>query len=105
MYVSPRTGDRAALHRELQERVNKELYEHTALHRLDAPLVMKLGTHHFPVHGDCEVPEGTLEVPEELLADTDLRNPPSLEEIFLAKADVAARLLALTGHGEGAVGL
>jgi len=57
---------------------------------------MKLGSQHFAVHGDEQVPADTLVVPETMLANANVRTPPSLEEVFLAKADHAAQLLSIS---------
>jgi len=99
LYVEPNENDRAVMHRDQHARVNEQLYaDDTGIERLDTPLVMKLDNRHFPVHGERGVPEGTLSVPEPLLADSDVRNPPSLREILLAKADRATQLLRLSGQ-------
>ncbi len=83
------------------ERVNRQLYtDGDGVERLDRPLVMKLGTSHFAVHGDGEVPADTLAVPDEVL-DGTVRNPPALREVLLAKADRASQLLALTSDRPG----
>jgi len=94
LYVEPRDSG-AAMCRDQHERVNQQLYGNEGVTRTDLPLVMKLGRHHFPVRGDEEVPADTLAVPEAVLADADIRNPPSLSEVFLAKADHAAQLLSV----------
>lgn len=99
LFVEPH-GDRPAIQREHHERLNRELYaDGEGVERLDNPLVMKLGTRHFAVHGDEGVPEGTLAVPEPLVDD---RNPPGVEEVLLAKADRARQLLRLSGGPVGA---
>lgn len=103
--VAPRDGERAALQRRLHERVNAQLYADEELARLDAPLVMKLGTHHLAVEGDDGVPAGTLEVPEDVLSSSDVRNPPEPKEVLLAKTDVAARFLGLTDAADGPAGI
>jgi len=95
LYVQPRDGG-AAMCRDQHERVNQQLYPDDGITRTDLPLVMKLGRRHFAVHGDEQVPADTLAVPEAVLADADIRNPPSLREVFLAKADHAAQLLSVT---------
>jgi hypothetical protein len=101
LYVEPSGGEAASMCRGQHERVNRQLYATEAgLERLDRPLVMKLGTTHFPVHGDESVPADTLAVPEPLLEET-VRNPPSLREVLLAKADRASQLLGLTGPPRG----
>lgn len=99
MYVEPRDGERAAMARDQHERVNEQLYtEGSGVERLDRPLVMKLENTHFPVHGDDGVAADTLAVPDVVLADTRVRNPPTLREVLLAKADHAERLLNLVGR-------
>lgn len=94
LYVTPTDGETAAMQREQHERLNEEVYAtDEGLHRLDTPLVMKLESRHFPVHGDEAVPANTLAVPAELLEDTEVRNPPSLREVLLAKGQRAGQLL------------
>jgi hypothetical protein len=96
LYVEPTDDTAAAICREQHERVNQQLYATgDGVERTDFPLVMKLGSRHFAVHGDRDVPADTLAVPEPLLEDVGVRNPPSLREVFLAKADHAARLLSV----------
>ncbi len=94
LYVTPIEGDHALMHREQHERINEEVYATgDGLERLDTPLVMKLESHHFPVHGDEAVPTNTLAIPEPMLEGTDVRNPPSLREVFLARRERATQLL------------
>jgi hypothetical protein len=96
LYVAPSGDEAARMCHAQHERVNEQLYDDgEGVERLDRPLVMKLGTHHFPVHGGDDVPADTLAVPEWLLEDC-VRNPPTLREVFLAKADRASQLLRLT---------
>ncbi|RQG98022.1 DUF5802 family protein [Natrarchaeobius chitinivorans] len=98
LYVTPTAGDRAAMHRDQHERINEEVYATgEGVERLDAPLVMKLESRHFPVHGDEAVPANTLAVPESMLEETDVKNPPSLREVFLARRDRARQLLEFAG--------
>ncbi|MBX0323799.1 hypothetical protein EGH21_12240 [Halomicroarcula sp. F13] len=97
LYVEPRRDGAAAMCRDQHERVNQQLYASgDGVERTDLPLVMKLGSRHFPVHGDERVPADTLAVPDDVLESANVRNPPSLREVFLAKADYAARLLSVT---------
>lgn len=99
LYVEPRDCDRAAMDRTQHERVNEQLYaDGEGLERLDRPLVMKLDSSHFTVHGDESVPSDTLAVPEGLLEETRFRNPPTLAEVLLAKAEYAEQLLDVTGR-------
>lgn len=104
LYVEPFDGDRAVMQRAQHERVNEQLYATgTGVERLDNPLVMKLGTRHFPVHGDDSVPADTLALPRELVDDR-LRDPPTLREVLLAKADRAEQLLGMTADYEPPAG-
>jgi hypothetical protein len=98
LYVEPREDERAAMHRGLHQQVNEQLHADEGVARLDRPLVLKLGNRHIAVHGEAGVPEGTLAVPEHLVADADVRNPPTLKEVLLAKADRARQLLRLSGQ-------
>jgi hypothetical protein len=104
LYVEPRDADRAAMARAQHAAVNEQLYADEA--GATRPLVMKLGRTHLAVHGDDGVPADTLAVPESLLDETAVRNPPTLKEVLLATADRAAQLLALAGEvpddGQGA---
>jgi len=103
LYVEPRDAtDVATMCRTQHEHVSRQLYaDGEGIERTDLPLVMKVGPNHFPVHGDEGVPADTLAVPEEMLPD-ELENPPTLREVFLAKADRAAQLLELA---DGPVGV
>jgi hypothetical protein len=97
LYVEPRDGESAAMCRAQHERVNEQLYAAgEGVEQTDRPLVMKLGRRHLPVQGAAEVPADTLAVPHEILDDESIRNPPTLTEVLLAKADRAAQLLRLT---------
>jgi arylsulfatase A-like enzyme len=99
LYVEPQNTDAATMCREQHERVNQQLYG-SAEGGTDLPLVMKLGTRHFPVHGDRSVPADTLAVPPTIIDAADIRNPPTLREVFLAKADRAAQLLEFEAGGK-----
>ena len=103
LYVEPGGGERAAIARAQHERVNEALYTGEGVERTDLPLVMKLGNTHFTVGGGADVPADTLVVPEELVEETDIRNPPALREVFLAKAGRARQLLSVA-EGLPAVG-
>lgn len=99
-YVAPHEGDRAVMHEVLHEQVNERLYaSDDGISRLDMPLVIKIGTRHFPVHGADGIPGGTIALPEDGMSAAQVRNPPSLREVLLATADRAAQLLRLQGAG------
>lgn len=99
LYVEPTVQDHAQMCREQHEWVNAQLYaDSEGIERLDRPLIMKLGGRHLAVHGGEEVPADTLSVPENVLENTDVRNPPTFQEVLLAKADRANQLLRFA-HG------
>ncbi|WP_144796505.1 DUF5802 family protein [Halorubrum depositum] len=94
LYVEPHDGDRAVIRRADHEQVNEQLYaDGEGIERLDAPLVMKVGSGHIPVAGDDDVPSGTLALPHEL-ADETL---PDRRKVLLADADRAEALLRWEG--------
>ncbi|WP_255170342.1 DUF5802 family protein [Natrononativus amylolyticus] len=102
LYVTPTTGPHAVMQREQHERINEEVYATgSGIERLDEPLVMKLESGHFAVHGDDSVPANTLALPESLLEGTRIRNPPTLREVFLARRERARQLLEFAGVGHG----
>lgn len=102
LFVEPSPDGRAAIHEMHHETVNRQLYaSDDGVERLDHPLVMKLDATHFPVHGDDRIPEGTLAVPEEILEDASVRNPPALTEVLLAKAEHAKRLVEFGAVSDG----
>ncbi|MDF9745367.1 DUF5802 family protein [Natrinema salsiterrestre] len=105
LYVTPTDGDHALMDSEQHERINEAVYATgDGLERLDTPLVMKLESRHFPVHGGTNVPANTLALPESMLEGTEIRNPPSLREVFLARRERAQQLLAFTGGWRDGVG-
>ncbi|WP_435126087.1 DUF5802 family protein [Halobaculum sp. D14] len=98
LYVQPRDTDSAAIKRADHERVNEQLYATgEGVERLDSPLVMKLGTKHFPVVGDDDVPTGTLTVPRETVPEDLAYELPGRREVFLANPDRADELLQYAG--------
>ncbi len=94
LYVEPHDGERAVIQQDDHELMNEQLYSSgEPIERLDAPLVMKVDTTHFPVHGDKSVPSGTLAVPAELLG----KGRASQREVLLAKRERAMELLRYSG--------
>jgi hypothetical protein len=93
LYVTPSRVERAVMERTTHERVKSRLYDAKGSVSTPDSLVMKVDTAHFPVHGDESVPTETLALPDELLASIGVENPPTLTEVFLAKADRAEQLL------------
>jgi len=94
LYVEPRDSDRAVIQQADHEAMNEQLYtSDEGVERLDAPLVMKLDTAHFPVTGDEEIPSGTLAVPRSLLDE----ERASTREVFLADGDRAMEMLRYSG--------
>lgn len=90
LYVEPYGGDHAVMHRNHHEQVNEQLYDGK-----EAPLVMKIGSAHVPVHSADDVPGRTVGLPESALSAAGVENPPTLQEVLLAKADRAKQLLGL----------
>lgn len=99
LYVQPRDTDRAVIRRADQERVNEQLYDKETA-RLDAPLVMKVGTRHFPVVGDEDVPTGTLQLPRSVVPEDLKFRVPGRQEVLLATPDRAGELLSYAGWEE-----
>ncbi|QLG61551.1 DUF5802 family protein [Halorarum salinum] len=98
LYVQPRGEREAAIKRDDHERVNEQLYATgEGVERLDNPLVMKVGTRHYPVVGDDDVPRGTLTLPEDAVPGDLEGKLPGRREVFLANADRAEDLLQFTG--------
>ena len=98
LYVTPSDGGHALMERGQHERVNEQLYATgEGIERLDTPLVMKIDGQHFPVHGDEAVPANTLALPESLLEESQIRNPPTLREVLLARGEQARQLLEYAG--------
>jgi hypothetical protein len=97
LYVEPYDGDRAAIHRAHHEQVNETLYDAE-----DRPLVMKVGSTHLAVGGAEDIPGRTLALPERALSAAGVDNPPTLREVFLAKADRARQLLEFSDAPPGA---
>lgn len=94
LYVEPHDGERAVIQQADHEAVNKQLYaDDEGVERLDAPLVMKLDTAHFPVTGDEGIPSGTLVVPSELLDN----HRACCREVFLADRERAMEMLRYSG--------
>jgi len=102
LYVEPTSEETATMCRTQHEYVNEQLYaDGEGIERLDRPLVMKVGSTHISVHGEEGVPADTLSVPESVLDDAAVRNPPTLTEVLLAKADRASQLLELADGRAG----
>ena len=98
LYVTPTDHGRVAMEASQHERVNEQLYASgEGVERLDTPLVMKLDSRHFPVHGSESVPLNTLAVPADVLEETEIENPPTVSSVFLASAERARQLLQFAG--------
>lgn len=105
LYVEPSRDEHTTMCKRQHEQLNEQLYATgEGLERVDMPLVMKLGDRHLSVHGEEGVPADTLSVPENLLEDAAIRNPPTLREVLLAKGDRASQLLSFTDGGGPANG-
>jgi len=95
MYVEPHTADGPVMQDDDFEAVSRGVYDEE-----EKPLVMKIGKRHLVVGGDDSVPTGTLGVPEDVARELDLRNPPSVKDVLLAKEVHAERILSLRGFEE-----
>ena len=105
LYVTPSDHEHVAMERTQHERVNEQLYASgEGVERLDTPVVMKLDSRHFPVHGSESVPLDTLAVPADVLEETDIENPPTVSSVFLANAERARQLLQFAGWDPDAAG-
>lgn len=94
LYVEPHDGKTAVMQQTQHESVNKQLYvENEGVERVDAPLVMKLNSTHFPVTGGSDIPSGTLAVPTEILEDI----AAGARQVFLADRHRAMELLRYAG--------
>ena len=49
-------------------------------------------------HGDEQVPEGTLALPDDLITETAVSNPPSMCGVLLATGERARQMLWLSGQ-------
>lgn len=98
MYVEPHEADVPVMQGDDFETVSHGVYEGV---EEEKPLVMKIGKRHLVVGGDDSVPTGTLGVPEGVAEELDLRNPPSVKDVLLAKEIHAERILSLGFFGDG----
>lgn len=98
LFVAPADDDPPRMQEIQVHQINDELHGEDELIDLDRPLVMKLGQRHFPVHADSEVPADTLVVPQSLLEDTPVENPPEVCGVLLATTERAEQLLWLSGQ-------
>lgn len=109
LYVEPYEGPQAVMHSDQHEQANEQLYATgEGIERLDNPLVVKLGETHLPVHAAPDIPSDTLGIPDALLDESQIDDPPTLTEVLLAKAERAEQLLRWFGaapRGDSVVGL
>lgn len=92
-YVEPSPTNHPAIHTSAYNHVHESLYGESD----GIPPVMKLGDTHMIVESEPGIPQDTLVVPESILEQTRVDNPPSLEEVLLAKREYAQQLLRLGG--------
>ena len=94
LYVEPVDGEHAVMEREQHEEANEQVYTTgEGIERMDNPLVVKLDGSYFPVFSAEDVPTDTLAVPDEVLEATRVDDPPTLEQVLVAKAERAGQLL------------
>ncbi len=96
LYVEPGTHETTSMCRDQHDAIRDQLYDTRPDETPARPLVIKLGSRHLAVVGEDGVPADTLSVPPEILSKTTVRNPPTLTEVLLAKAERAAQLCQLT---------
>lgn len=80
--------------RDLHEEANEQIYASgEGVERVDHSLVVKGDENHFPVMDADGVPLDTLVLPDDVLAATQIDNPPTPREVLVAKAERTAQLL------------
>ncbi|MDY7081419.1 MAG: DUF5802 family protein [Halobacteria archaeon] len=92
LYVEPHRVEHAVMHDAEYEKVSDRIGSSE-----DEPLVMKVDRKHLCVQGDDNIPSGTLVIPEGIMNEMPIRNPPELKEVFLAKPEQASKLLDFIG--------
>ena len=93
LYVEQYDGDRAVMNRDQHEAANKRVYATgKSLERLDHPLVMKIGERYLPVFPADDIPADSLGLPDAVIDETRITNPPTLEDILVAKTERTAQL-------------
>lgn len=98
LYVEPHDSPEPVIHDEEYRRIHGDVYGGDGEIAEEMPLVFKLDSQHLPVKGGEGVPSGTLGVPEGLVEEIDLDNPPSVKNVLLAKKRYAERVLELLGR-------
>ncbi len=101
MYVEPHEADSPVMQDEEFEKVRNDIYGDEKAYDAKKPLVVKIGKQHLVVDGDEGVPTGTLGVPRHVAEGLRIRNPPSVEDVLIAKKGHATRILSLIGFGDG----
>ncbi|QGN06773.1 hypothetical protein Hrd1104_05335 [Halorhabdus sp. CBA1104] len=105
LYVQSGKRETAVMCDQQYQHVHTQLYGQSPPASDGHPLVMKLGSRHFPVTGARSVPSDTLAVPPDVLTDTPVEHPPALREVLLATEDRAEQLLALVGVANEPAGI
>lgn len=92
--IEPYDGDHAVMDSDQHKAANEQVYDTGGpIERRDHPLVVKIEQCHVPVFGADDLSADTLGLPKSVLASTRIRNPPTVKEVFVAKAERAAQLL------------
>lgn len=76
-------------------RINKQEYNFVRenFYNSEDPIVMKLGTAHFQVVGDDDVPAQTLYAPFEAVETADINSEPDKAPVLLANPECAERVM------------
>ncbi len=94
LYVEPHDAEEPVIHDHEYQRLHDDIYQG----KDETPLVFKLENQHITVQGDESVPSKTLGLPTKLVDELDVDNPPSIENVLLAKRGHAEKVLELLGR-------
>ncbi len=87
IYIEPSAEPSPALEENFYAFLQDEVYEEQS-----TPIMMKHSKRHFEVEPRSGVPIDVLEVPASEIDDWDVENPPSREQVLLAKPETAHRM-------------
>lgn len=82
MYVEPLVQpdtEYGLIRQDAYDKISRELYGETLL---EPPLVIKIENKHILLKPDVDVPQHTAQIARKTLEDMNIKNPPSLEEVF-----------------------
>ncbi len=89
LYVTPSQSQSPSqsptISQRLLKEINAQLQRDKEIKQYDSPLTFKIGTRHITVNGDGNTPTYTITVPESIIDDIDISQPPELTRVFLLK--------------------